>query len=153
MEQWRERERAETSQAHRQTLNPIAWAGSRKQIVKDRGGKGGGGDEGKTLFSSPSSSSFSVQHTSESASSNAAACSLTVLYKPTQYSFSSPPTDCQCDGGAVLCRGIGGKPRGHKSIKQATVYFMLSAHFIKAHYHAGGCSLKSLLAGWRRYAG
>lgn len=97
MEQWRERERerAETSQAHRQTLNPIAWAGSRKQIVKDRGGKGGGGDEGKTLFSSPSSSSFSVQHTSESASSNAAACSLTVLYKPTQYSFSSTaqPTD------------------------------------------------------------
>lgn len=96
MEQWRERERAETSQAHRQTLNPIAWAGSRKRIVKDRGGKGGGGDEGKTLFSSPSSSSsFSVQHTSESASSNAAACSLTVLYKPTQYSFSSTaqPTD------------------------------------------------------------
>lgn len=47
MERWRER--VETSQAHRQTLNPIAWAGSRKRIASDRGGGGGGG--GKRLFS------------------------------------------------------------------------------------------------------
>lgn len=43
--------RAETSQAHRQTLNPIAWAGSRKRAVQDTaGGGGGGGGEGRSLF-------------------------------------------------------------------------------------------------------
>lgn len=45
----RERERAETSHAQRQTRNPIAWVGSRKWIVRDRRGEGGGG-EGKCLL-------------------------------------------------------------------------------------------------------
>lgn len=68
MERWRER--VETSQAHRQTLNPIAWAGSRKRIASDRGGGGGGG--GKRLFSFffllPSSSFSPAWLTAEHAS-------------------------------------------------------------------------------------
>lgn len=72
-------EKAETSQAHRQALNPIAWAGSRKWIVKDGGRKGGGGGEGrkKKVVFFPSSSSFffpsSVQQSAKTVSPNAAA--------------------------------------------------------------------------------
>lgn len=54
---------SETSQAHRQTLNPIVWASSRKWIVGDRRGGDGGGP----------SSIILLQHTAESASPSAAA--------------------------------------------------------------------------------
>lgn len=134
----RQRERVETSQAHRQTLNPIAWAGSRKRIVRDTGG---GGGEGKSLFPPFFPFSFCIAH---SRSPNAVA--VAKLYCTSLHNTAparlSPLTDCQCDGGAALRRGIGGKPRGHKSIKTTQSTFYDSAHFIKSHYHTEGCSLK-----------
>lgn len=105
-----EREKLERSQARRPTLNPIAWAASRKRIVRDiqeaEGLLGGG------WF-------FYTVHTS---------CSLTVPYTTPLLHNMPQPTDrlsTWWSGRATR------KPKGHKSIKTTHYIFYSSSHFVK----------------------